>query len=87
MEGTIEDFDYKLGQGFTSADTLEEVDIRPGDRPRPTFISTRLNPDLKASLITLLKEYKDYFAWEHVEPSKNMVHGVMETMQTDSSLY
>ena len=31
--------DGKLGYGFTSADELEEVDIGPGDKPRPTFIS------------------------------------------------
>ena len=33
--------DGKLGYGFTSADELEEVDIGPGDKPRPTFISKR----------------------------------------------
>jgi hypothetical protein len=31
--------DGKLGYVFTSADELEEVDIGPGDKPRPTFIS------------------------------------------------
>ncbi|KAK1643699.1 hypothetical protein QYE76_061504 [Lolium multiflorum] len=30
--------DGKLGYGFTSADELEEIDIGPGDKPRPTFI-------------------------------------------------
>ena len=34
----------KLGYGFTSADDLEEVDIGPGDKPRPTFISKKLDP-------------------------------------------
>ena len=33
--------DGKLGYGFTSADDLEEVDIGPGDKPRPTFISKK----------------------------------------------
>jgi hypothetical protein len=28
----------KLGYGFTSAAELEEVDIGPGDKPRPTFM-------------------------------------------------
>jgi hypothetical protein len=37
----------KLGYGFTSADELEEVDIGPGDKPRPTFISKNLNPELR----------------------------------------
>jgi hypothetical protein len=36
--------DGKLGYGFTSADELEEVDIGPGDKSRPTFISKRLDP-------------------------------------------
>jgi hypothetical protein len=31
--------DGKLVYGFTSADELEEVDIGPGDKPRPTFVS------------------------------------------------
>ena len=39
--------DDKLGYGFTSADDLEEVDIGPGDKPRPTFISKTLDPSLR----------------------------------------
>ena len=39
--------DGKLGYGFTSADDLEEVDIGPGDKPRPTFISKTLDPSLR----------------------------------------
>jgi hypothetical protein len=37
----IEDFDDlgKLGQGFTSADPLEEVDIGDGTVPRLTFVN------------------------------------------------
>ena len=38
----------KLGYGFTSADDLEEVDIGPGDKPRMTFISKRLDPSLRS---------------------------------------
>ena len=36
----IEDFSDidKFGQGFTSADPLEKVDIGDGTIPRPTFI-------------------------------------------------
>ena len=36
--------DGKLGYGFTSADDLEEVDIGHGYKPRPTFITKRLDP-------------------------------------------
>ena len=54
--------DGKLGYRFTSADDLEEVDIGPGDKPRPTFISKRLDPILREQMIALLKEYRDCFA-------------------------
>ena len=47
--------DDKLGYGFTSADDLEEVDIVPGDKPRPTFIIKRLDPILRKQMIALLK--------------------------------
>ena len=57
--------DGKLGHGFTSADELEEVDIGSGDRPRPTYVSTKLDPEYKRELVDLLKEFKDYFAWEY----------------------
>ena len=35
----------KLGQGFTSADPLEQVDIGDGSVPRPTFINQNLEAD------------------------------------------
>ena len=59
----IEDFsDFdKLGQGFTSADPLEKVDIGDGLVPRPTFVNANLSNDCKADLIKLLKEYIDCF--------------------------
>jgi hypothetical protein len=53
--------DRKLGYGFTLADELEEVDIGPGDKPRPTFISKKFDPSLRESMIALLKEYSDCF--------------------------
>jgi hypothetical protein len=54
--------DGKLGYGFTSADELEEVDIGPEDKPRPTFISKKLNSELREVMIILLREYTDCFA-------------------------
>ena len=66
MDEFLED-EGKLGHGFTSADALEEVDIGDGDRPRPTFISAKLDPEYKQELVKLLKEYKDCFAWEYYE--------------------
>jgi hypothetical protein len=59
--------DEKLGYRFTSADELEEVDIGPLDKPRPTFISKKLNPCLQEPMIALLKEYADCFAWDYME--------------------
>jgi hypothetical protein len=66
---SIEDIDDlgKLGQGFTSADPLEEVDIGDGTVPRPTFVNKNLDPIFKLELIKLLKEYVDCFAWNYNE--------------------
>ena len=41
----------KLGQGFTSADPLEKVDIGDGSVPRPTFVNANLSAEYKADLI------------------------------------
>jgi hypothetical protein len=49
------------------ADLLEEVNIRPSDRPRPMYISAKLDPEYKQELINLLKEYRDCFTWEYYE--------------------
>jgi hypothetical protein len=61
--------DGKLGYGFTSADELEEVDIGPGDKPRATFVSKKLDPSLREPMIALLKEYSDCFACDYTEMS------------------
>ena len=61
-----EDMD-KLGQGFTSADPLEKVDLGDGTIPRPTFVNKNLSAEFKADLIKLLKEYIDCLAWEYSE--------------------
>jgi hypothetical protein len=47
--GMVEDLDElgKLGQGFSSMDDLEIVDIGDGVVPRPTYISARLNMSQK----------------------------------------
>ena len=46
---------------------LEEIDIRPGDRPRPTYVSAKLDPEYMQELVNLLKECQDCFAWEYYE--------------------
>ena len=65
MDNPIDGIDGKLGHGFTSADELEEIDIGSGDRPRPTYVSAKLDPKYRQKLVELLKEFKDYFAWEY----------------------
>jgi hypothetical protein len=60
MDNPIDGTNGKLGYGFTSADELEEVDIGFGGRPRPTYVSPRLDPEYKRELIDLLKEFKDW---------------------------
>ena len=61
MDSLIHDTERKLGLGFTSADLLEEVDIGPGDRPRLTYISGKLDPEYKQKLINLLKGVSELF--------------------------
>ena len=67
MDNPIDGTYVKLGHGFTSADELEEIDIGPGDRHRPMYVSAKLDPEYKRELVDLLKEFKDCFAWEYYE--------------------
>jgi hypothetical protein len=67
MENPIDGTDGKLGRGFMSTDTLKEIDIGDGDKPRPAFISANLYSCFREELIKLLKEYKDCFAWDYSE--------------------
>jgi hypothetical protein len=64
MCGSIEDFDEveKLGQGFSSADPLEEIDIGDGITPCPTFVNKNMSLEYKDVVIKLLRDYIDYFA-------------------------
>jgi hypothetical protein len=56
MENPIDGTDGKLERGFMSADKLEEIYIRDGDKPRPTFISANLDLVFREELIKLLRE-------------------------------
>ena len=67
MDNPMDGTDGKLGHSFMSADELEEIDIGPRDRPRPMYVSAKLDPKYKQELIDLLKEFKDCFAWEYYE--------------------
>ena len=67
MDNPIDGTNGKLGHGFTLVDELEEIDIGSGDRPRPTYVSSKLDPEYNQELVDLLKEFKDYFAWEYYD--------------------
>ena len=56
MDNPIEGTDGKLGHGFTSANELEETDIGSEDRPRPMYVSAKLDPEYKQELVDLLKK-------------------------------
>lgn len=52
-------------------DLLEEIDLGTWGIKRPTYVSANISPELKIEVIQLLKEYKDYFAWDY-----NEMHGL-----------
>jgi len=62
--GSTQEFaeEGKLGFGFTPSDELEAVDIGPGDRPWLTWVSKKLDPEFKAKLVELLREFPNCFA-------------------------
>jgi hypothetical protein len=65
----IEDFVEvgKLGQGFSLADPLEEIDIGDGITPRPIFVNNNISLEHNDAIIKLLKDYVDCFTWNYYE--------------------
>jgi hypothetical protein len=59
----------KLGQGFLSADPLEEIDIRDGITPMPTFVNKNMSLEDKDATIKLFRDYVDCFTWNYHEMS------------------
>ena len=55
MDNLIDGTSGKLGHGFASVGGLREINIGPGDRLRPTYVSAKSNPKYKPELIDLLK--------------------------------
>jgi hypothetical protein len=68
----LEDLD-KLGQGLSSVDLLEEVDIGDDSISRPTFVKQRLKANYKAKLFELFKDYVDCFGWNYNEMCRRPV--------------
>ena len=56
MDNPIDGIGGKLRHGFTSAGGLKEIDIGPRDRPKPTYVSAKLDPEYEPELIDLLRE-------------------------------
>ena len=56
MDNPIDGTVGKLGRDFMSAGELKEIDIDPRDRPRPMYVSAKLDLEYKLELIDLLKE-------------------------------
>jgi hypothetical protein len=65
----IEVFDEveKLGQGFSSANPLEEIDIGDGTTPRLIFVNKNMSLEHNDAIIKLLKDCVDCFAWNYHE--------------------
>ena len=76
---TIQDRDIFCEKAKRIADTyddgvyegpakVKEVNLAtPGETPKPVFVSVDLSKEEEGDLITLLKEYKDCFAWSYEE--------------------
>ncbi|GAA0153191.1 hypothetical protein LIER_11493 [Lithospermum erythrorhizon] len=64
-----------------TVDELKVVNLGTDDELRPTYISALLKPEKEAEYVTLLKEFKDVFAWTYKEMSglepKVAVHHVV----------
>jgi hypothetical protein len=65
----IDDFDEveKLGQCFSSADPLEEIDIENGITPRSTFVNKSVSLEHKDAIIKLHRDHVDCFTWNYRE--------------------
>lgn len=48
-------------------DPLEEINLGEDGSKRPTYISANIDQKLKSEVISLLKEFKDCFAWDYNE--------------------
>lgn len=50
-------------------DPLEEINQGEGEVKRPTYISAKVKPSMKKKVVVLLKEFKDFFAWDYNDMS------------------
>jgi hypothetical protein len=59
--------DPRAPEKMRPQDPLEEVDLGENGDKRPTYISANIDKELKSEVISLLKEFKDCFAWDYNE--------------------
>ena len=55
-----------LGMSYDGLEDAKKIDLaEPGEEPRLTWIATDLSQEEEALLISMLKKYKDVFAWSY----------------------
>ena len=59
--------DPKAPERIRPKDPLEEVDLGENGEKRPTYISANIDNELKSDVISILKEFRDCFAWDYNE--------------------
>ena len=47
------------------ASQLEEVNLGTGEETRPVHVAKEMPPEEKSAMVTLLKEFRDVFAWSY----------------------
>jgi hypothetical protein len=70
----------KLGQGFTSVDRLDEINLGGDMDRRPTYINAVLGGDQRRRMHELLQEFTDCFARTYTEMlglSRDLVEHVL----------
>ncbi|KAG9450555.1 hypothetical protein H6P81_010520 [Aristolochia fimbriata] len=55
--------------GQSTVDELKKVDLGTKEDPRPTFLSTSLSAEEEVEYLSLLRKYRDVFAWNYTEMS------------------
>lgn len=57
----------EINKKIQAQDPSEKINLGEGVAKRPTYISVKIEPGMKKNVVELLKEYKDYFAWDYKE--------------------
>ena len=75
-----------LGEACDGPARVKEINLGNRVDPKPVFIAMDLHPDEETSLIALLTEFRDVFAWSYVDmkgvPAEVVTHSI--PMRTDA---